>query len=236
MKKHISLLLVSLSCLSLIACHGSDNSKVEVDSTIVFDFANESHDFVGLFSDYPQGEEAFYQLEAKHQQLPEQFGDKKGWMLAGNNHSDDLLMAIKGSVSGLRSQTLYSVSLELEFLTNVPSNCGGIGGSPGASVFVKLATSNVEPTNSLEDGYLRLNTDIGIQSQSGTEGVVVGDVANGIDCSQVSEFQAKVLATELPIDVMSDDQGKIWLLAATDSGFEGYTQIYITKLTATINQ
>ena len=235
MKKINAILGASLMCSLLAACNGSDNSAI--DSPIEIDFAQDAQGFEAFFSDYPQGEEAFFQLMSKYDALPEEFGAKNGWYLAGNNHSDDLIMAIKGSISGFKANTLYSVSLDIEFLTNTPSNCVGIGGAPGESVYVKLAAANQEPDNDIEDGMYRITTDIGFQAQSGSEGVVVGNLASGIDCDEITDFSyhQKQLSTEFPIDVMSDDDGKIWLLAATDSGFEGFSSIYITKLTATFN-
>ena len=120
------------------------------------------------------------------------------------------LWGLRVQLSGLTAQSLYRVSMEVEFLTNTPSFCGGIGGAPGESVFVKLATSQVEPMNNLEDGYYRPNIDIGFQSQSGTEGVVVGDVANGIDCNNDFDgtFVKKTLSTEQSIDVLSNNEEK----------------------------
>lgn len=236
MKKASLILVTSLASSLLAAC--SDNDYKDITSPIEFDFTKDSYGFSVLFSDYPEGEEAFFQLEGKYTKLPEEFEGKNGWFLKGNNHSDDLLMAVRGSLSGLRDNTMYSVSIDIEFLTRAPSNCSGIGGAPGESVFVKLATAKEKPTNLIEDGMYRINTDIGFQGQSGTEGVVVGDLANGQDCNNVSDFPylPKKLSTELPIDVMSNDYGEIWFLAATDSGFEGLSSLYITKLTATIKE
>ena len=235
MKNTHLLLFTTLLCSVLSACN--DHDKTEITSPIAIDFSKEHHDFEAFFSDYPVGEEEFFQLVAEYKPLPTEFGEKKGWYLAGNNHSDDLIMAIKGSINGLQSNTLYSADIEIEFLTNTPSNCVGIGGAPGESVYVKLATSKDEPVNYIEDKMYRITTDIGFQAQSGSEGVVVGNIASGIDCDDVVDFSyhLKKMSTEHPVDVMSDENGRIWLLAATDSGFEGFSSIYITKLTATIS-
>ncbi|MAG75790.1 MAG: hypothetical protein CL811_03425 [Colwelliaceae bacterium] len=231
---------MSMLCLLATGCNSDNNDDkyIDISAPIEFNFAEQEHGFTAMFSDYPPGEETFYELVGEYADLPEEYGANKGWYLAGNNHSDDLIMAIKGSISGLRKNTLYSVSLDVEILTNTPSYCFGIGGAPGESVYVKLATATQEPANDVENEIYRINTDIGFQAQSGSEGVVVGDIANGENCFEVIEsaYLEKQLSTELPIDVMSDDHGKIWLLAATDSGYEGITSIYITKLVVTITE
>lgn len=220
-----------------MACE-SDTQTKDISQPIVFDFAKSDAFFVPIFSDYPEGEEEFYQLDASHQDLPSPFEGGLGWKLTGSNHSDDLFMGIKAPITFLEANTLYKTSLEIEFLTNVPQNCLGIGGAPGESVYVKLAISQTEPSNELDNGLYRLNTDIGSQSQSGTEGHVVGNINNGLDCEEENAFSytRQTLTTTQKIDVMSDQNGQIWIMAGTDSGFEGYTSIYITKLTVTISK
>lgn len=230
-------LITLLICAVTLSCQSDDKNR-DINTPMVIDFTESPQNFTPIFSDYPEGEENFYQLQATHQTLPAPFEDGLGWKITGNNHSDDLFMAIKAPITFLESNTLYRVSLEIEFLTDVPQNCFGIGGSPGESVYVKLAASQTEPTNQLDEGMYRINTDIGSQSQSGTEGHVVGNINNGLDCEAENAFSytASTLSTEQTIDVMSDQNGQIWLLAGTDSGFEGLTTIYIKKLTVNITK
>jgi hypothetical protein len=232
--------IFAVACASLltIACQSDNNNTRDISLPITFDFNDSDQAFVSIFSDYPVGEETFYELEAAHQDMPVPFEGNKGWKLSGNNHSDDLFMAIKAPIDNLESSRLYSVNLEVEFLSNAPQNCFGIGGAPGESVYIKLAASDLEPNNLTEDDMYRINIDKGNQSQSGTQGQTVGDINNGIDCGVESAFSyaGKTLKNETPIDVMSNENGEIWVLAGTDSGFEGKTTIYISKLTVTINE
>lgn len=233
-KKLTSLAFITVSTLSC----SDDEATRDLSQPIETSFAQSEQLFTPIFSDYPEGEEEFYQLDASHQTLPEPFADNMGWKLTGNNHSDDLLMAIKAPIDSLETNTLYRVSLEVEFLTDVPQNCFGIGGAPGESVYVKLGASQNEPTNAIDNGMYRISTDIGNQSQSGTEGQTAGNINNGNDCEAENAFTyaSKTVQTEHAIDVMSDSNGQIWVIAGTDSGFEGYTSIYITKLTVSINK
>lgn len=240
--KKLPILVASIMSIGLIACD-NDNVKnttpdpittVPSDPTLThsYDFNVEDHNAGAFFSDYPKGEETFYQLTSAYENLPSPFTEIKGWRLGGNNHSDDLFMAIKMPVDGLLSATLYRATLTADIVTNVSKNCIGIGGSPGESVYVKLAASKEEPINELDDEMYRINIDIGYQSQSGTEGVVVGDVANSIECGGDTVYEKKTLSMTESIDVMSGNDGKVWLTAGFDSGFEGNTEVFITKLTA----
>lgn len=228
-----TILAVSVATLGLIAC-GSDNTISDPVEDFIYDFNTEEHNASVIFSDYPKDEETFYDLTSSYENLPSTFSEVKGWKLHGNNHSDDLYMGIKVPVEGLLSGILYRATLTVDFVTNVSKNCVGIGGAPGESVYVKLSASKDEPINELDNDMYRLNIDIGNQSQSGTEGLVVGNIANSIECGADEVYESKTLSTTQSIDVMSDNDGKIWLTAGFDSGFEGITEVFITKISANI--
>ena len=229
------LALTTVLALTLAGCdssNGSSEKQIDLTQPVVFDFAENDQSFKAIFSDYPVDSETFYELAAEHRNLPAPFADKTGWRLYGNNHSDDLLMAIKGRVAGVRANTLYHVALELDFVSNVEGGCFGVGGSPGDSVYVKLAAATAEPTNSVDDNnHYRISTDVGNQANGGTEGEVVGTIANGDECLGNNHYREKTVATSQGIDVMSDDNGEFWVMALTDSGFEAGTEIHMTRLT-----
>lgn len=227
-------LAASFLSIGLIACDSDNDENVMPTEDFHYDFNVENYNAAVIFSDYPEGEEAFYSLISAYENLPDTFSEFKGWKLSGDNHSDDLFMAIKLPVDGLLSATLYKVSLTVDIVTNVSKNCMGIGGAPGESVYVKLAASKDEPVNALDNGMYRINIDIGNQSQSGTEGLTVGNVANSIECGADPVYEKKTLSMAESVDVMSDDDGKVWLTAGFDSGFEGSTEVFITKLSANI--
>lgn len=241
--KKLTLLAASILSVGLMSCDNDVNtapdpiSNVPSDPapTFSFDFNVEDYNTEVIFSDYPQGEEIFYELTSAFENLPDIFSGTKGWKLSGNNHSDDLFMGIKLPTNGLLGATLYRATLDVEFVTNVSKGCMGIGGPPGEGVSVKLAASKDEPTNELDNSDIyRLNIDIGNQIQSGTEGLTVGNIANSIECGADLVYEKKTLSMTESIDVMSNDDGTVWLTVGFDSGFEGNTEIFITKLTANI--
>jgi hypothetical protein len=192
--------------------------------------------FQPLFADLPVEGQDIYELDFAYEALPAPLQHRRGLRLTGMNRSDDLAMLIKGPVDGLLPNRLYQVELEVEYATPVPSGCAGVGGSPGESVYVKLGAVDVEPraleTNEGGTRFLRLNFDFGNQSQSGESALVVGDMANSQECSNPDgTWELKTGSTEgTPFRARTDGTGRLWVVAGTDSAFEGLTHVYYTSL------
>lgn len=199
-----------------------------------FDFSDGSQGWVAQFSDYPPGDDSFYELSSGYRPLPAPLNTRSGLFISGHNHSDDLFMYLKRRVSGFEPTTNYQVSFVVEFATDVPTGCGGIGGSPGESVFVKAGASNVEPTSVVDQlGWLRMNIDKGNQSQGGVNAIVIGNIANSTLCEQnIRRYEIRQLRSPEPVLVTTDGAGSAWLLVGTDSGFEGVTSLYYTRITS----
>lgn len=228
--KFLSVALASCLSAALVGCN-TDVSFSPRGFAKHYDFSQSDFGFTPMIADYPVGEETFYELDVSYGNLPEPFATEKGWKISGNNHSDDLLATVVAPVTGLEPMRTYSASIEVEIITDVPSNCFGIGGSPGFSVYVKAAVSDQEPSRSVDNlNHYRINLDIGNQSNSGTEGQSIGNVENSLDCGQPQAWEKKVLTTQTAIDVTSDNNGQVWILAGFDSGFEGKTTIYLSNL------
>lgn len=166
-----------------------------------------------------------------------------GFYLESKNVSDDAFMFLKRKTGadlgpegkGLQPDQNYEVEWKITFLSNAPSNCAGIGGAPGESVYLKAGASTVEPTTSLDDqDHYRMNVDKGNQSTGGPDAGVVGNIANGVQCEQADGEYVKVKKTYTHKNpVKADDSGNLWLLIGTDSGFEGQTGIYYAELEIT---
>jgi hypothetical protein len=200
-----------------------------------FDFTRSSAAWIGGFADYPAGWEQQMDLVAEHRPLPAPLDQTRGGLfIAGSNNSDDLFMFWKGRATGLQTGRAYAVEFTVEVATNVPKGVGGIGGSPDTSVFVKAGASNVEPIAALGDAgnrpEYRLNVDKGNQSQSGKDAVVIGSAGN---LSGTATWELKELRSgPTPLAVTPAPDGSVWLLVGTDSGFEGRTSLYYTRVTA----
>jgi hypothetical protein len=194
-------------------------------------------EFEPLFLDYPDGSEDFYELAAVNASLPAPWAALEGIRISGNNHSDDLKMVLLRPLDGLKPNTNYRVGLEMQFATEVPDNCVGVGGSPGESVYLRLGAAAVKPEAVLQDGYRSANLDLGNQANAGEDAVPVGNMANGADESLCGDpdkpWRLKRVSTgEQVFEVTSDDSGRIWVYGMSDSGFEATTTWYLTEFVA----
>ena len=195
-----------------------------------FDFEDDAEGWTVGFADLPvRFNRSTFELDYGHRPLPDGLGGS-GIYIQGHNRSDDLFMFLKRQVGGLRPNTSYVVSVSIDLATNVPAGLIGIGGAPGESVFVKAGASTIEPT--VEEGdnqHLRMNIDKGNQSQGGASMVVLGNVAHPE--VRGSEYRIKTLDNgDQPLMVNADGEGRVWLIVGTDSGFEGLTGLYYSRI------
>lgn len=192
-------------------------------------FTNDAEGWVGDFADYPIGQSDAYGLQVDHTSLPSPLNTSEGaMMMTGTNHSDDLFMFLKKQVTGLSPGALYAVTFTVEFASDQADGQVGIGGAPGESVFVKAGASQREPMKvASEDGYYRMNIDKGNQAQGGEEMTVIGDFSNDSD---QNTYRLVTRTNESPFQARADNNGAVWLIVGTDSGFEGTTTIFYNQI------
>ena len=164
--------------------------------TFHFDFDEGPQGFVAGFADYPPAHEEIYELTSGHRALPPPLESQSGLFISGVNRSDDLFMFFKGPIARLAPRARHAVEVSVEIATSTPSGCSGVGGAPGESVWIKAGVTVEEPVAVMDDSYLRLNIDIGSQSNSGTQAVVLGNVANSRPCEQSPEWEVKAPESE----------------------------------------
>lgn len=197
-----------------------------------FDFNAGMNGWEAGFADYPEGGEENHALESGHRPLPAPLNSaRRGAFLSGRNHSDDLLMYMTRPVAGLEPNAMYGVNYEVEFATQAPSGCSGVGGAPGESVFVKTGAAPMPPVRVVDDqAHYRLQYDIGNQAQGGAHALTIGNIAGpGTDCFNPA-FALKTLASPRALTVQADAEGRIWLFVGVDSGFESTTSVYFTRV------
>ncbi|VAW72962.1 Chitinase [hydrothermal vent metagenome] len=205
---------------------------------IIFDFSDSPNAWEVGFSDYPVGKEVLYELDSSFTQLPAPLENQAGINVSGANLSDDLFMFIKKRFSGFEANAQYKLQFEITFATNAPAGCVGTGGAPGESVTVKAGATVVEPL-ALDngDGFYVMNIDKGAQRMSGSDAMNIGDFANTKECSDNDfSYELKTLVNiENSFSRFIGSDGALWLLFATDSGFESTTSIFFVsgKLVAT---
>ena len=186
--------------------------------------------FVADFADYPPDDPEPYELTSDYRPLPPPLESKSALFISGVNRSDDLFMFFKGHVGGLVPGARYVATATAEIATRTPAGCVGVGGAPGESVWIKAAASEVEPLPVLEGSFLRMNIDIGNQSNAGDQSVVLGNMANSRNCEQPRQWERKSFPDgSIPEPVTASASGRVWLLFGVDSGFESLTEVYFTR-------
>ena len=198
---------------------------------LTYTFEQDEEGWITGFADLPADyDEDLYQLESEWRELPSGL-EGYGIYMQGHNRSDDLFMFLKVRVEGLQPNTTYQVVFTIDLATNIPEGMMGIGGSPGESVYVKAGVTLVEPEVIEDsDGWLRMNIDKGNQASEGEDMINLGNLANpNLDPETATgeEYAVKTLDNQRqPFEVTTDEDGVLWFIAGTDSGFEGLTTVY----------
>lgn len=211
-----------------------ERDQSAADFEFVFDFRNGLEGWTGAFADYPAGGEADYELVSGWCTLPS-YLDRPGHalFLSGHNHSDDLFMFLKHRLAGLKPLTLYQIHFRVELATNAPAGCAGIGGSPGTAVILKCGAAAIEPQRVIpadEPGMYRLNLDKGNQSAGGWDAVPAGHIGNELECPDDTYVYKELETGAVPFPAVTGPDGGLWVLAGTDSGFEGATSLYYSRI------
>lgn len=221
--------LLTLAGMLFNACQ-KDEFDLNRPTEINDNFDNSMMDWSGDFADYPAEGDTDYGLSLSLENLPEPLDQsKKGIRVSGINRSDDLFMFIKKKVSGLKANQSYHVNMEVQLASNAPSDHLGVGGAPGESVYFGIGLSDIEPVKVVDptDGYYRMNIDKMQQSQDGEAMKVIGNIANGTE-----ESSYVMLSKTGEFTGMTDEDGNIWLIVGTDSGFESETTLYYSSVKA----
>ena len=205
------------------ACGNSPTSPVNAD----YHFGADG--WTAGFADYRPSQADGMNLVSRIEPVPPPVG-RDGVLIGGTNHSDDLFMFLKRRIDTPRDSTEYVADIAVEIATDVPTGCGGIGGSPGESVWIKAGASAAEPVVAPDEaGTLRVSVDIGNQATGGANAAVLGTIGNSTSCDAgVRRWELKTLSGTVP--VTSDSAGRVWIFAGADSGFEGRTEIYVTQV------
>ncbi|MEQ9442249.1 MAG: hypothetical protein RIG62_24625 [Cyclobacteriaceae bacterium] len=182
------------------------------------------------FADYPVGEDAFYEVGSEVADLPSPLdANQQGLKITGNNHSDDLFMFITRQITNLAPNATYQLVVEVKVASNAPQTSVGVGGSPGSSVYLKAGGTAEEPKALEEAGVWQMNLDKGNQSQAGADMQVLGTI--GTDREDFNYALVSLDNREEPFTVQTDEEGSLWVIIGTDSGFEGTTTLYYDQIT-----
>ncbi len=201
------------------------------------------HGWRSGFADYPEGQDEIFEFTNEIAPIPDGLNaDGQGLRIGGTNRSDDLFMFLTRQLTaddGVQPNTTYELSFRITVASNAPSGCIGIGGAPGESVYLKAGGAQTEPRSILTDGFFSMNVDKGIQSNDGPAASVASNIANGIACESIVDFDNAPYVS-LTVDHMhdmpitADQNGNLWILIGTDSGFEGRTELFYQQVSVTL--
>lgn len=222
---------------ALAAC-GDSTGLADDNYDIEFDFSSDYQGWVAGFADYPVGKETEWAISSSLASLPAPLdGSRKGILLTGTNHSDDLFMYLTRAITALAPNKPYALRFRVTLATNAPRNCVGIGGAPGESVVLKVGGTSTEPGRNVDAAqYYRANFDHGAQFAAGRDASPVGDLANSNTNCGAPRYELKQYDSgSTPITITSDANGRLWLVVGVDSGFEGTTAVYVTSIKVDID-
>lgn len=219
---------------SLISCNKKSNT---LSKEYIYDFNDSLQGWQVLFSDYPKGEEDFYELKFSHTTLPSPLNSsEKALKVSGNNHSDDLLSIIHKKIEGLLPNTRYSVSFNIDFASNTCIACIGVGGSPdlslGAGGLPYLPMNSLDNLNHYRPNFLveiqggRSNSVMKVLGKIGTNETITNPIFKLANRNNQAD----------PLQLVTNSKGELWIMVGIDSGFEATTTLYYRKIKVTLTR
>jgi len=189
-----------------------------------------------IITDYPVGEEEFYEISTGLVDLPAHVSTGRGLRYSANNHSDDIdsnLIISLGSAHGLEPATQYSIRAVFSFYSNVPRGCSGVGVSPDAVAFYLCASSDPAAKERVADDNNYWDLPLGNDGTCGEAGDI-GTSAS--DClNPDSNAWSLETRTSDAIQVQTGGTGDVFISIRTHSGFEATSTFYYRTATFTLS-
>ncbi|MGZ4777865.1 MAG: hypothetical protein ACXV5L_01615 [Thermoanaerobaculia bacterium] len=203
---------------------------------IVFNFDQGANGWEAGFADYSRLSTDM-DLDSGIRPVPPEAGQGLGFMLHGKNRSDDLFMFLKRKLTvadGIEPNREYIVDFGIRMISDAPAGCGGVGGAPGESVYLKAGATPDEPRVELVGDDYRMTVDIGLQSQGGKAASVAGNIAHDHPCDHFPSYAPIFRSHRHTERIRANGDGTLWLLVGTDSGFEGTTTLYYQEIAVSL--
>ena len=150
-------------------------------------------------------------------------------MLSGKNLNEDLFMYLKKQITGLKPNTEYTITFNIEISSDLNSEVIAESGS-SESVYLKAGASQLEPKTLVASGYYIMNIDKGNQSIPGADMTTLGEVIIPLNSTGYTIINRSNTMANSRYKAQSNADGELWLIMGTDSGFQGTTRLYYTKV------
>jgi hypothetical protein len=140
-------------------------------------------------------------------------------------------MFMKKKITGLRPNTDFTLTFEVAFSSNAKQGMVGPAGAPGENVYLKVGATSFEPKPVIDNRMYVMNIDKGELSQGGSDMIPVGNVAvPSTTDGYVNVTRTNTTYNGSPFEVRSNNEGEVWLIVGTDSGYEGITTLFYTSV------
>ena len=239
-KKYLLITMVYLTTALLAGCANSrnnnnDSPEVTLPATYSFDFEKSDEDFEAIFSDYHDDGNNYetYEMKSDYTDIPIKDISSKGLYIASMNRSDDMFMGYMKEITGLPKEQSFTFDISFKLATDVEAGGFGIGGSPGAAVYIKSGIASEKPEIQMDDnGVFRFtNLDTGSQASGGKDLQEIGNMDKPEE-NWVEGFMFKDFSTS--VEVTTNSNGSVYLVIGSDSGFEGLTEYYIDDVSVVV--
>lgn len=230
MKKWIFILSI-VWLTGLYACNNDAklNGIITVDSR----FDTDTSGWTGGFAGHSALIKDTFDIEFSRAHMPAPLDTTKfGLRMLSDNADNEMFMFLKKRITGLKSNTDYHITFDVNMVTQYP-DAAEVVGSPGSTVYLKAGASANEPIVKVENTIYKINIDKGTEATGGTQMVTLGNVANG-----ANTFVYRMISrsgSDNPLIVRTNDQGQLWLCVGTDTKYEGLTILYYDQIKATLN-
>lgn len=239
----LGFVLTGVLLVSAVGCSpGEDEGSEAQQINLDWDFSEGAVGWQSGWVEY--GTDQDIQADSGIRTLPDELEiDGTGFYIQSMNGSDDVFMYLYRGLTtteGVVAGQEYQVNFTITFASNAPSGCMGIGGAPGEAVYLKAGATDNEPeAYQDENGFWLLNADKdGGNSGGGSAASIVDVIANGLACEDVDLSDPQYISLEREHQhshtVTANDNGEIWLIVGTDSGFEGLTSLYYQSIGVTL--
>lgn len=213
--------LISGGCL--------DVPSVSNTSTLPFDFSVVGENYSLVSADYPAARVGDVSPDGGLRNLPSPLPTQPSLFTAATNVTGSAFVLLKKHLTGLPPGTTYSVSISLDYASNISSGCTtGLG----PAVFLKAGATSTEPVAVADgSGNLRMNINKGTGSAGG-DYTALGDIRNGTSgCPTPGVYTARsTIYQNQPVNLTTDANGGFWLWVATESTAPGRHEVYFIKL------
>lgn len=193
-----------------------------------FDFSKDYQGWSYGVADYVAGHEQAIGFACKYSRLPQPLNTTKSALfLSAKNPGEGLFFFIKRQITGLKPMTKYEVEYNMELASNAPSETSA-NDYTSQDVFIKAGATTHEP-KSIQNGIrFEMNLDKGNKNTDGVNAKMIGNIGNGTNQPTFTLMERN--SANKKIEVVTDEDGNMWLILGFDAAYQARTTLFISYL------